>query len=328
MGDNERVGADEDRGAPGGIVMVTGRKVYYNGKFVSEADARMSIFDTGVKVGSIVYEVTRTFNGKPFRLRDHMERLYTGLKYLELKCGLTMEQMEAATQETIEVNRPCFPAGLDYEINHDVSHGPGGFYASALPEGARPTVMIHLWPIRTVPPVYYEKGVPAVIPPQHSIPARLLDPKAKLRGRVHFMVAGIQARKMNPKAWALLTDEDGFITEGTGANFFLVKDGALFTPEPRNILRGITRKALMELAAKMGLTCHERNLEPYDVMVADETFFTTTPYSIVPMTSLDGYQIGDGLPGPVTRRLIAAWSEMVGLDIVEEAKRAAERAKR
>jgi branched-chain amino acid aminotransferase len=305
----------------GGIQMSTGRKVYYNVKFVSEAEARMSIFDTGVKVGAIVYEVTRTFNGKPFRLRDHMERLYTGLKLLEINCGMTMEQMEAATQETIEVNRPCFPAGFDFEINHDVSSGPGGAYASVLPEGARPTVMIHCWPIRTVPPQYYEAGVSAVIPPQHSIPARLRDPKAKVRGVVHFMVAGQQVRRVDPKAWPLLTDEDGFITESTLANSFLVKHGALFTPEPRNILRGITRMAVMELAAQMGLSCRECNLEPYDAMTADEAFFTTTPYSIVPMTKLDGHAIGDGAPGPVTKRLIAAWNEMVGMDTVAEARK-------
>lgn len=308
--------------------MPTQRKVYYNGKFVPEADARVSIFDSGFKSGAIVYEVTRTFKGKPFRLHDHLERLYIGLKLLQINCGMTMEQMEAATMETIEVNRACFPDGFEFEINHDITSGPSGAYAAVLPEGARPTVMIHLWPLRTVPPEYYENGVPAVIPPQHAIPARLLDPKAKVRGRVHFVIAGMQARKIDPKSWPVLTDEDGFVTESTLANVFMVKDGALFTPEPRNILLGITRKAVMELAAEIGLTCRERNLEPYDFITADEAFFTTTPYSIVPMTRIDGYQIGNGAVGPVTKRLIAAWNEMVGLDIVEEARICAERAKK
>ena len=292
------------------------RKVYFNGEFVAEADARMSIFDIGVKVGAIVYEVTRSFNGKPFRLRDHMERLYTGLKLLEINCGMTMDEMDAATHETIEANGPCFPDGLDFEINHDIASGP---------PGGPPTVIIHLCPLRTVA-LLYDTGVHAVIPPQHSIPARLLDPKAKVRGRVHFMVAGIQARKMEPGAWPLLTDEDGFITEGTGANFFLVKDRALFTPEPRNILRGITRKAVIELAAQVGLPCRECNLEPYDVVTADEAFFTTTPFNIVPMTHLDGYEIGDGAPGAITKRLIAAWSEMVGVDTIAQAKKYAKQA--
>ena len=294
------------------------RKVYFNGKFVPEAEARMSIFDTGVKVGAIVYEVTRTYNGKPFRLDDHMDRLYTGLKILQINCGMARERMEAATQETIEANRSCFPDNCDFEINHDLSSGP---------PGGPPTVFIHLCPLRTVAH-FYDTGVHAVVPPQHSIPARLLDPKAKVRGRVHFMVAGQQARRIDPKAWPLLTDEDGFITEGTGANFFLVKDGALFTPEPRNILRGITRKAVIELAAQMGLSCRECNLEPYDVVTADEAFFTTTPFNIVPMTRFEGHALGDGNLGPVTRRVIVAWNEMVGVDTIAQAKEYAKKAKK
>lgn len=298
--------------------MSTERKVYFNGKFVPEAEARMSIFDTGVKVGAIVYEVTRTYNGWPFRLDDHMDRLYTGLKILQINCGLTRAQMEAATQETIDANRACFPNGIDYEINHDISSGP---------PGGPPTVFIHLCPLRTVAHLY-DAGAQAVVPPQHSIPARLLDPKAKVRGRVHFMIAGQQARRIDPKAWPLLTDEDGFITESTGANFFLVKDGALFTPEPRNILRGITRMAVIELAGQMGLSCRECNLEPYDVVVADEAFFTTTPFTIVPMTRFEGHALGDGAPGPVTKRVIAAWDEMVGVDTIAQAKEYATRAKK
>lgn len=303
------------------------RKVYFNGKFVSERDARMSIFDTGVKVGSIVYEVTRTFNGKPFRLGDHLERLYLGLRLLGIDCGMTMAEMEGATLETIEANRACFPDGLDFEINHDVSSGVGTAYAAALGEEPRPTVIIHCWPLRTVAPLY-DTGVPAVIPPQHSIPARLLDPKTKVRGRVHFMVAGMQARKVDPKAWPLLTDEDGFITECTLANVFLVKDGALLTPEPRNILLGITRQAAMELAEQLGLGCRECNLEPYHALTADEAFFTTTPFSIVPMSCLDGHDIGDGAPGPITKRLMAAWSDMVGVDTIAQAKEYAAQAVR
>ncbi|MEW6358518.1 MAG: aminotransferase class IV [Planctomycetota bacterium] len=298
--------------------MGTERKVYFNGKFVPEAEARMSIFDTGVKVGAIVYEVTRTFNGKPFRMDDHMDRLYTGLNILQINCGMTRAQMEAATQETIEANRACFPNKIDYEINHDISSGP---------PGGPPTVFIHLCPLRTVAHLY-DAGVSAVVPPQHSIPARLLDPKAKIRGRVHFMVAGQQARRIDPKAWPLLTDEDGFMTEGTGANFFMVKDGALFTPEPRNILRGITRKAVIELAAQIGLPCRECNIEPYDVVTADEAFFTTTPFNIVPMTRFEGHALGDGNPGPITHRVITAWNEMVGLDTIAQAKEYAKQAKR
>ena len=100
--------------------------------------------------------------------------------------------------------------------------------------------------------------------------SRLIDPKIKNRSRIYYQIANQQAHKVDPMASALLTDDDGFITEGTGNNFFIAKDGELFTPEPRNILRGVTRQTVMELAADLGIRCRERNLEPYDVAGAGE----------------------------------------------------------
>jgi branched-chain amino acid aminotransferase len=223
----------------------------------------------------------------------------------------------------IEVNRPAFEPGMDMQIMHNVSRGPLVLYKSVFPEGVRPTITISGWPLIThLAPMasLYETGVHAVIPPQRSVPAHLIDPKIKNRSRIYYQIANMQARKMDPKAWALLTDDNGFITEGTGANFFIVRDGGLLTPEPINILRGVTRKAAMELAAKIGVPCQERNLGAYDVATADEAFFTATSFSILPVTRFNGQPVGGGKPGPVTRRLIAAWSDMVGLDIVAQAR--------
>jgi branched-chain amino acid aminotransferase len=307
--------------------MTPQRKVYLNGKFVPEIDANVSIFDSALMFGDMVFEMTRTFDGKTFRLREHLERLYTGLKILEIDCGLTIDEMEDATHQTIEVNRPCFEDGQDYQIMHDVSRGPLGFYRSVFPDGGQPTVTINCWPLTwhlaSIADTY-ETGVHAVIPPQRSVPARLIDPKIKNRSRVYYQVANQQAQKVDPKAWAVLTDEDGFITEGTGANFFIVKDGEVFTPEGRNILRGVTRQAMIELAEDMQIPCRECNLEPYDVVAADEAFFTTTPFVLIPSTRFNGQPIGDGKVGPVTRRLFDGWSKMVGIDIVAQAKRCAE----
>ena len=119
--------------------------------------------------------------------------------------------------------------------------------------------------------------------------------------------------------WALLLDQDGYVAEGTGSNFFLAKDGVLYTPEPRNILRGITRISIMEdIAPRIGISVVEKNIEPYDVYTADEAFVTSTPFCLLPVVSLDGIKIGDGMPGRITRELLRAWSELVGLDIVEQ----------
>ena len=305
------------------------RKVYFNGKFVPESEARVSIFDSALTFGDMVFEFTRTFNGNPFRLKDHLVRLYAGIKLLEIDCGLSIEEMEAATLETIEINRPSFTSGSDFSIVHNVSRGPMESYSEAFPEGLQPTIVINTWPLTWYLSnfaEFYETGVHAVIPRQETVPARLIDPKIKNRSRIYYQIGTLQAHHIDPKALALFTDEDGFITEGSGSNFFIVKEGELITPEPRNILRGITRQAILEIAPQIGLPSHERNIEPYDIMTADEAFFSTTPYSIAPATRINGMPIGNGKPGPVTWQLIGAWSDMVGVDIVEQAKAAAKMA--
>ena len=300
------------------------RKVYFNGDYVPESEARVSIFDSALMFGDMLFEMTRSYNGEPFRLSQHLERLYAGLKIAEIDCGLTIDEMEEATLRTVEVNRPCFPEGLDFQIMHNVSRGPLPQYETVFPQGLGPTVTINCWPLTfhmAATADNYDTGVHLVIPPQRSVPARLIDPKIKNRSRIYYQMANLQARKIDPAASALLTDEDGFITEGTGNNFFLVKDGELFTPEPRNILRGVTRQTVMDLAGDLGIPCHERNLEPYDVSAADEAFITSTTIALLPATRFNGQPIGDGQVGPMVHSLLDAFSEMVGVDIVAQAKR-------
>jgi branched-chain amino acid aminotransferase len=232
--------------------------------------------------------------------------------------------MEAATYETLQRNLPSLPEDMDVQIMHDVSRGLLSFYRRAVPmQNDEPTVVISAYPLdlhQGGSATLYDTGVKVVVPPQRSIPSRLLDPKMKTRSRQHYMIADLQVRDVDPSAWALLTDEDGFLTEGTGANVFLVKKGALLTPEPRDILRGISRAYVMELAAKLGIPCHERNLEPYDLHTADEAFFTSTRFCLWSITHLDGLPIGKAAPGPIAKRLLAAWSKEVGVDIAAQAR--------
>jgi branched-chain amino acid aminotransferase len=305
------------------------RKVYFSGEFVPESEARVSIFDTALMSGDMVFEMTRTYNQEPFRLRHHLERLYAGIKALEIDCGLSIDEMEEATHQTLEVNRLAFPHGLEIQIMHNVSSGPLALYKTVFPEGLKPTVTINCWPLtwhlaRVAD--QYETGVHAVIPPQRSVPARLIDPKIKNRSRIYYQVANIQASKVDKDAMALLTDEDGFLTEGTGANVFLVKGGELFTPEPRNILRGVTRGAVIDLASDLEIPVHEKNLEPYDMVTANEAFFSGTSMFLLPITWFNGLPVGDGNVGPMAKSLIAAFSDTVGVDIVAQAKQYEEEA--
>jgi branched-chain amino acid aminotransferase len=120
--------------------------------------------------------------------------------------------------------------------------------------------------------------------------------------------------------WALLLDPDGLIAEGTGDNFFIVKKGVIITPEGRNVLRGISRQYIFELSEQLGLRCIERNIEPYDVYTADEAFMTGTPFCLLPVTSLNSVKIGNGVMGPLTGKLLAAWSANLGVDIEAQIK--------
>jgi len=297
------------------------RQVYFNGEFVSEQEARVSIFDSALMFGDMVFDMTRTYRQKPFRLRAHLERTYSGLRYLGIDCGLTLEAMEAATLETLARNLPALE-GADAQIMHNISRGPLGIYKSVFGGCIGPTVTISCWPywwhLAGYAPLY-QSGVNAVVPPQRSVPAHLIDPKVKNRSRVYYQVANLQAQTVDPGSWALLTDDQGLVTEGTGSNFFIVRKGQIYTAQGRNILLGITRGAVLELLSQLSIPAREQDFGLYEVVNADEAFFTATSFGIMPCTRINGQAIGWGEPGDLTKRLIAAWSEMVGVDIVAQA---------
>ena len=143
----------------------------------------------------------------------------------------------------------------------------------------------------------------------------------KNRSRMWYQMANIEVSQVKGENnWALLLDPDGYITEGTGDNFFMVKNGELFTPEGRNILRGVSRSYVFELAEQLNIPCHEQNIEPYDIYDADEAFLTGTPFCILPTTTLNNVKIGNGKMGKVTTLLLDEWSENVGVNIVKQIK--------
>ena len=299
------------------------RVAYRNGDFVPEAEASFSVYDLGVMYGQMVFEYSRTFGLKPFRMEHHLRRLYASMNYVGIESGMTITQMDAATSETIERNVHLLDEGDDYGIWHNVSNGPSLFHADGVKGGFGPTVIISVWPMSLTKPdqwKYYDAGVAAVITAQRSVPARLIDPKVKNRSRMHYRMAELQAAKVHEGSWALLSDEDGFITEGTGANFMIIRDGKILSPEPRNILRGITRGAIVDLANANDIPFIETNIDAYDVYNADEAFYCSTSYAIMPVATVDSHKIGDGVPGPVTSRLIDAFADSAGIDFVSQAK--------
>ena len=298
------------------------RLVYFNGDFIPEQEARISIFDCALMYGDMVFEMTRTFAQKPYRLREHLERLYSSMKYAQIDCGLDIDQMEAATIETIERNLAAV-GELDVQIMHDVTRGALPLYNTLVREGTAPIVTINVFPlVRHIggAAASYAQGAHFVVTPQQSVPSRYIDPKAKNRSRIFYKIAELQAANMEEGAQALLTDEHGFITEGTGNNFFMVRGGEIITPRGHNILRGVSREACMDLAHKLGIPLREADIEPYDVREAEEAWYTSTTICMLPITRFNFQAVGDGQVGPVYRRLLAAWSQQVGVDIVAQAR--------
>ena len=301
------------------------RVVYFNGEYVPETQACLSIYDSALMFGDMVFEMTRSFNKRQFKLREHLERLYASIKMVRIPLKMSIDEMEHAVEETIKANEPVFEEDDEHRIMIDVSRGLLGIYENIPGLHKGPNVIIADFPLRwTVANMgtLFDTGINAAIPSQRAIPAHLLDPKIKNRSRLHYLMANIEVSNFKgDNNWALLLDPDGFIAEGTGDNFFIVKDKMIFSPPGRNILRGISRAYILnELAPQLRLKCFEKNIETYDVVAADEAFMSGTPFCILPVTSINGIKIGTGSMGPVTRSLLDKWSQSVAVDIIGQIK--------
>jgi branched-chain amino acid aminotransferase len=302
------------------------RQVYVNGNFVNEVDAKVSIYDSSLMFGDMVFEMTRSFNGVQFKLKEHIERLYAGTSILQIPMPITPAELQDICLETIEKNQEFFQSDDEHRLLIDVSRGLLGIYQDIPGAHVGTNIIVADFPLRrTVSTMgkLFDTGVNLAIPSQRAIPSRYLDPKIKNRSRIFYLMANIEVSRLKgDNNWALLLDDDGFITEGTGDNFFMVKDGVIYTPEGRNILRGISRGYVInELGPQLGFQVVEKNLEPYDVYTADEAFITGTPFCMLPVSSLNGSKIGKSdLPGDIFLKLISTWGENVGVDIISQIK--------
>jgi branched-chain amino acid aminotransferase len=302
---------------------MSGRLVYFNGKLVPETEAKVSIYDSALMFGDMVFEMTRSFNGIQFKLREHIDRLFVGLSILRIPMPLSKDELEAACYETIKANQDSFAPDDEHRLMIDVSRGLLGIYQDIEGIHKGTNVIIADFPLRwTVSSMgsLFTKGINAVITSQRAIPASLMDPKIKNRSRLFYLSANIEASQYEgDNNWALLLDTDGFIAEGTGDNFFIVKNGVIYTPEGRNILRGISRQYIIdEVGPQLNMEVIEKNIEPYDVYTADEAFMTGTPFCMLPVTSLNGVPIGTGDVGPRFNALLTIWSNNVGVNIAKQ----------
>jgi branched-chain amino acid aminotransferase len=274
--------------------------------------------DSGFNAGDGVYDVTRTFAQKPFRLREHTERLFRSLQYTRIDCGMALDEMEKITLEVLDRNKPQLRANEDLALWQVVSRGVRSARGNRVVGGATVTVYSVIVNFPEFASFYVE-GAPIVIPSTRRIPPECLESKAKITNKMNHNMASFEAKQMDPRAIPLMLDIDGNLSETSAHNFFLVVNGKLCTPSDRNVLGGITKEAVIGLAKQLGIEIVEGNFTPYDLYTAQEAFLASTSPSFVPVRTVNGAKIGKGAPGPITLRLIGAWNKMVGMDIVDQA---------
>lgn len=298
------------------------RLVFFNGEFVEEKKAKLSIYDSALMFGDMIFEMTRSFNKKQFLLDEHIDRLLSGLKILRIKIKYSKKNLIEICEETVKKNSKIFSKDDEHRLMIDISRGLLGIYENIQEAKRGPNIIVADFPLRwTVKGMgkLFKKGINSVITSQRAIPPMYMDPKIKNRSRMFYLNANIEASLFKGENnWAMLLDHNGFIAEGTGNNFFMVRDKKVYTPKGIHALRGITRNYVIKLCKELKLQIIETDIEPFDVYNCDEAFVTATPFCMLPVVSLNGIKIGNGNRGSVFNKILEYWSEKVQLDIEKQ----------
>lgn len=280
-----------------------GLKIYLNGEYVAEEEAKVSVFDHGVLYGDGVFEGIRAYNGKVFRLEEHVDRLYNGAKAILLFPPISKEEMQEVVLETLRQNNL-----RDAYIRLVITRGKGdlGLDPAKCPH---PTVFCIASGINMYPEEMYTNGLDVVTVPTRRNNPEMVNPQMKSLNYLNNILAKLEA-KLSGVQEAIMMNNEGYVSEATGDNIFIVKNGVLITPPAfLGILQGITRDTVMELAQKDGITVEEKVFTRYDVYTSDECFLTGTAAEIIPVVKVDGRTIADGKPGAMTQKLIQKYKE-------------------
>ena len=295
------------------------RIAYYNGHFVAERDVRVPFRDRGFKYGDAVFDTTRTFGHRVFKLREHVDRLFRSLQYLRIDSGHSPAQMVTITEEVLRRNLPLLDPDDDYWVTQRVSRGlDGADRVTYGQDGA--TVIVECVPLPLKQRAkLFRDGIRVLVPSVRRTPPDALSPRTKTHNYLNVIAGDLEVKARDPEAWAILLDQNGNLCEGTGSNVFLVRGGTVYTPRGQFVLAGISRETVMDLARELGLTVVEKDLDLFDAYTAEEAFLTSTSLCICPVQSINDVKIGGGrLPGPVTQQLTDAYRRFVDHDFVAQ----------
>lgn len=282
--------------------------IYLDGEYVPEERAVVSVFDHGLLYGDGVFEGIRAYNGRVFKLHDHLIRLYESARTIGLKISESFEEMQEIVLETLRRNNMS-----DAYIRLVVTRGVGDLGLDPV-KCPRPTVFCITASIRLYPEELYEKGLRTItVSTRRNIPDAV-TPRVKSLNYLNNIYAKMEAN-LSGVSEAIMLNSDGYVAEATGDNIFIVKNNALYTPPAYlGLLEGVTRNTVMDLALQAGIPVAEKVFTLHDVYNADECFLTGTAAELIPTVEVDGRPVADGTPGPITRRLIAAFRELTKVD--------------
>jgi branched-chain amino acid aminotransferase len=279
-------------------------KIYIDGSFYDQTEAKISVFDHGLLYGDGVFEGIRFYNDRVFRLDEHVDRLWSSARAIGLEVPMSKSELIAATLETIRQNDLH-----DGYIRLIVTRGVGSLGLS--PDSCRrPSIIIIAATIVLYPEELYHKGLTMVTCSTRRTSPAALSPRVKSLNYLNNILAKLEAQNANADE-GLMLNEQGYVAECTGDNIFIVKSGEIFTPHLNSgILAGVTRGVVFELAKEHQIPVQEQELTRYDILTAEECFLTGTAAEVIPAVQLDRILIGDGQPGPITLKLIASFREL------------------
>jgi len=297
--------------------------IYIDGKYLPEGLAKVSVFDHGLLYGDGVFEGIRAYNGRVFRLKEHIDRLYDSAKTVDIQPPISKEAMTEAICETLRRNKL-----KDAYIRPIITRGVGDLGLDPRKcEKASVIVIAVTW--GAMYGDLYEKGLKAITVSVRRNAAESLPPNVKSLNYLNNILAKIEANYKGGDE-AIFFDTNGYVAEGSGDNLYIIKNGEIITPHTLNNLRGITRVVVKEIAESLGITFREQNLGYFDLYTADELICSGTAAEVAPITWVDGRVIGTGKPGPITRQLIAAFhtvTEHEGYPVYAKVKAANGKAK-
>ena len=299
--------------------MASGDRIaYFNGRFVPEREVLVPFRDRGFKYGDAVFDTTRTFGHRVFKLAEHVERLYRSLRYLRIDPGMPPARMIEITEEVLRRNLALLEPGDDYWVTQRVTRGLEGAHRETWNHHGA-TVIVECVPLPLAErATLYRDGIRVITPSVRRTPPQSLSPRVKTHNYLNMVAGDLEVRSQDPSAWAILLDTAGNLAEGLGSNIFLVSEGTLVTPREQTVLSGISRETVIDLARAAGIGVVEKDLDLYDAYNADEAFLTSTSLCICPISIVNGARIGSAIPGPVTRQLTEAYCRFVDFDFVAQ----------